>query len=175
MAKWCFLGFFVGFNVEKVFWCVWYCFKSVKNACFFSQFWGFSGVAHCCSSGFERLRSFCVSGVCFFVWLLFLFRLLCSWPCGWMLLFCFFLVIFSCCFLLFCFFFWRVQGSGEVAQRATSLGPKPSLLFFSCFLPFCFSFLFLVLAFSFCFVWFLRLSCSLVSVFLFLVLFYFES
>ena len=45
--------------------------------------------------------------------------------------------------LLFSFlcFFWRVKGSGEVARRATSLGPKPSLLVFF-FFWFVFSFFF---------------------------------
>ena len=60
-------------------------------------------------------------------------------------------------FLFFCFFcfFWRVLGSGEVAQRATSLGPKPSLFvflvlfFFLCFLFSFFSF-FISLCFGKC-------------------------
>ena len=43
----------------------------------------------------------------------------------------FFSVLFCFC-LVFCFF-WRVSGSGEVARRATSLGPKPSLFLFFCF------------------------------------------
>ena len=62
--------------------------------------------------------------------------------------FCFLFVVFFClfvCFFGFCFFlflfFWRVEGSGEVAQRATSLGPKPSLFF--CFFPLPFLYLFL--------------------------------
>ena len=68
----------------------------------FPQCFCFSGVAHCCSSGFGRFRCFCVSCVCFFffVLLLFLFCLRCSWFCGWMLFFMF------CVFLLFfCFVF----------------------------------------------------------------------
>ena len=64
--------------------------------------------------------------------------------------------MFFCCFFLFCFcflgffcLFWRVEGSGEVARRATSLGPEPSLFvfFFVCF--------FLCFLFFFC--WFLSL------------------
>ena len=68
MAKWCFLGVcvFWGFNIEKVcLWCVWHCFKSVKNDCFSQSFGLFSGVAYCSSSGFGRFRCFCVSCVCF--------------------------------------------------------------------------------------------------------------
>ena len=62
--------------------------------------------------------------------------------------FLFFLVFFSffvffCffCFVFFWCFFWRVEGSCEVARRATSLGPKPSLfvfLFLFCFFFLCF-------------------------------------
>ena len=119
MAKWCFLGgLFFGVLILKVcFWCVWYCFKSVKNVCFFPNFlvffffFFFSGVAHCCSSGFGRFRCFCVFCVCFFfVLLLFLFCLLCSWFCGLMLLFCFFWCVFFGCFLLFCFFLFVFFG-----------------------------------------------------------------
>ena len=56
---------------------------------------------------------------------------------------------FSCFFWFFLFalffwcFFWRVYGSGEVARRATSLSPKPSL--------FLFFFVFFVLFFEFFF------------------------
>ena len=39
--------------------------------------------------------------------------------------FCFF--VFVLCFFCFLFFEEGLKGSGEVAQRATSLGPKPSL------------------------------------------------
>ena len=48
------------------------------------------------------------------------------------LCFCFFFV-FVFFFVLFFFVFWRVEGSGEVARRATSLGPKPSFFFIFCF------------------------------------------
>ena len=46
------------------------------------------------------------------------------------------------CLFVFCLAFFG--GSGEVAQRATSLGPRPSLFLVSlfCFVLFCFSFLF---------------------------------
>ena len=46
------------------------------------------------------------------------------------------LCVLSCVFFWFVIglgFFWRVQGSGEVAQRATSIGPKPSLFVLFCF------------------------------------------
>ena len=39
-------------------------------------------------------------------------------------------------FVFFSLFFWRVSGSGEMARRATSLGPKPS--WFVCFCLFWF-------------------------------------
>ena len=59
--------------------------------------------------------------------------------------FCFFLFFslflsFFCFFVLFFFwcFFWRVEGSCEVARRATSLGPKPSLFVFLFLFCFCF-------------------------------------
>ena len=67
--------------------------------------------------------------------------------------FLFFLVFFSFFVFLFFFvlffffwcFFWRVEGSCEVARRATSLGPKPSLfVFLFLFLFFCFFFGFFV-------------------------------
>ena len=45
-------------------------------------------------------------------------------------LFCLFVFLLCLFFVLFVFVFvWRVQGSGEVAQMATSLGPKPSIFF----------------------------------------------
>ena len=43
-----------------------------------------------------------------------------------------YLFVFVCFVCLVCFFvfvFWRVEGAGEVVQRATSLGPKPSNYF----------------------------------------------
>ena len=72
----------------------------------------------------------------YFIWFVFLFFGFCFY-----ILFCFL-------FLSFVFsFFGRVYGSGEVAQRATSLGPKPS----SCFL---FSFIFISLFSFLCFPFF---------------------
>ena len=56
-------------------------------------------------------------------------------------------VVFFFGLVLVGFLFWRVSGSGEVAQRATSIGPKPSL-----FVLFCFWFVFVcfVLVVGFC-------------------------
>ena len=107
--------FFWGFNIKKVcFWCVWHCFKSVKNACFSQLFWGFSGVAHYCSSGFGRFRCFCVSCVCFSLLCCFCFCFVC-FAIGFVffVVFCFvfffFFLIFFCFFVCFVFcFFWRV-------------------------------------------------------------------
>ena len=85
--------------------------KVLKMLVFFPNFWVFSGVAHCCSSGFGRFRCFCVSCVCFFfVLLLFLFCLLCSWCCVldvvvfFVCFFCCFFVVFLFLFVFVCFF-----------------------------------------------------------------------
>ena len=55
-----------------------------------------------------------------------------------------FVLILIVLFFGFVFLIWltRFKGSGEVAQRATSLGPKPSLLVFAWFSFVLFSFLF---------------------------------
>ena len=142
MAKWCLLGwFFWGFNIIMVcFWCVWHCFKSVENACF-PIFGGFSAVAYCCSFGFGRFRCFVfLVFVCLFcvAFVSVLFALL-------LVLWLDVVVLFFFDLFVLLFFFWRVSGSSEVAQRATSLGPKPSLLLFVFCSFFC--------VFSFCFVW----------------------
>ena len=136
--------FFVGFNVKKVFWCVWYCFTKVLKILVFPVLGGFSGVDHCCSSGFGRFRCFCVSGVCFS----FL-----SGVCFCFVCFVLGLVVGCCCFVFLVFFLVVLccfVGSGEVARRATSLGPKPSLfyLFWFCF---CFSLVLFYFFVFFCF------------------------
>ena len=98
MAKWCFLGlfFFVGFNVKRVFWCVWYCFKRVKNACFFPSFLGvFLGWLIVVHLGLEGL------GV--FVSLVFVFVFLCCF-CFCFVCFVLGLVVGCCCFVFFVFF-----------------------------------------------------------------------
>ena len=116
MAKWCFLGlFFWGFNIKRfVFGVSGIVSKVLKMLFFFPVFWGFSGVAHCCSSGFGRFRCFCVSCVCFsflscfcFCFVCFVLGLVVGCCCSVFLVFfcCFFFVLFF--FFLFCFF-WRV-------------------------------------------------------------------
>ena len=155
--------FFFGFVCCKVlmfkkvcFWCVWYCLKSVKNACF-SQFFGFfSGVAHCCSSGFGRFWCFCVSCVCFCLFLsCFCFCLVC-FVLGFVVGCCCFVFLFVFFFLVvlffFCFvFFGGFKGHVRWPEGATSLGPKPSLFYLFLFLCFCFFFGFFL--FFVCFFW----------------------
>ena len=43
----------------------------------FPNFWGFSGVAYYCSSGFGRFRCFCISCVCFSLLCCFCFWFVC--------------------------------------------------------------------------------------------------
>ena len=101
--------FFWGFNIKKVcFWCVWHCFKSVKNACFFPIFWAFLGWLIIVHLGLEGL------GV--FVFLVFVFLCCVAFVSVLfaLLLVLFFVLFFSSFFLFFffvCFvfcFFWRV-------------------------------------------------------------------
>ena len=146
MAKWCFLGLF--FEVLVLLWFVFgvsgKVARSAKNACLFSQYcWAFVGWLILVYFGFGRFRCFCVSCFCFY------------FACSFCFCLCFALFLF-CCWIVFgvgsCFafsvflaigFYFRCcsLGSGEVAQRATSLGPKPSLFFlFFCFCYFCFCF-----------------------------------
>ena len=145
-----FWGFvFWGFNIKKVcFWCVWHCFKSVKNACF-SQFLGFSGVAYYCSSGFRRFRCFCVSCVC-------LSLLCCSRFCFVCFVIGFVVVLFFVLFFFFVFFvfvlFFCFFGFLERWPKGPphlTLNPPYFLVFvFCCFFVFFFLvFLFLVSVF----------------------------
>ena len=60
----------------------------------FPSFGGFSGVAHCCSSGFERFRCFCVSCVCYSFLCCFCFCFVCF------VLGC----VVGCCCFIFLFF-----------------------------------------------------------------------
>ena len=113
----------------------------------FSQFWGLVwgglflfiwgleglGVFVFLVFVFVFLCRFCFCFVCFVLVLL----LDCFWRC---FLFCFCFFLFFFVFVLAFCFLGRVWGSGEVAQWATSLGPKPSF-------------------FSFCFCCFLLLFC----------------
>ena len=77
--------------------------KMLVFPCFFG---GFSGVAHCCSSGFGRFRCFCVSCVCFCFLCCFCFCFVC-FVLGLVVcfFFCVFFVAFCCCFVCFSFVF----------------------------------------------------------------------
>ena len=110
MAKWCFLGLFFEVLILKGLFLVCVCgiVSKVLKMLVFRSFGGFSGVAHCRSSGFGRFRCFCVSCVCF--------SFLC---CCCFCFVCFVLgfVVGCCCFVFFCVFFvcyflfcfiWRV-------------------------------------------------------------------
>ena len=94
---------FLRFNIKRFVFGVSGIVQSVKNASF-PSFWGFSGVAQCCSSGFVRFRCSCVSCVCFSFLCCFCFCFLC---------FVLGFVVGCCCFVFLCFFccflfFWRV-------------------------------------------------------------------
>ena len=153
MAKWCFLGlFFWGFNIKRfVFGVSGIVSKVLKMLVCFPVFWGFSGVVHCCSSGFGRFRCFCVSCVCFsFMLLLFLLCLLCSWLFGWMLLFLFFFVFFLFVVFLFCFFGgFKGQVRWPKGPPHLTLNP-PYFICFCCFSFVLFSFLFFFVFVCFC-------------------------
>ena len=156
MAKWCFLGVCV-FEVLILKGLFLVClalfekFNTVKNACS-SHFWGgFSGVAHCCSSGFGRFRCFCVSCVCFSFLCCFCLCFVC-FVLGFVVgcccfVFLVFFVFFCCCFGFFVLFFLeglRVRWGGPLA---TSFGPKPSLFYLFWFFLFLFFFVFLFFCF----------------------------
>ena len=117
------------------------CFSKNRpwNPYFYSVFWGARFLGQVVKKGkfwtptqkrrkFSLITEKLIFGyfLCFLVFFFFFF---------------FFLFLFFC---LFCFFFlcFFGGGSGEVARRATSLGPKPSLfVFFVCFLLVFFFFL----------------------------------
>ena len=87
--------FFWGSNIKKVcFWCVWHCFKSVKNACFFPSFGGFSGWLIIVHLGLEGLGVFCV---CFSLLCCFCFCFVCL-VIGFVVVL--FFVLFVCFFVL---------------------------------------------------------------------------
>ena len=99
--------FFWGFNIKKVcFWCVWHCFKSVKNAWFFPVFWAFLGWLIIVHLGLEGLGVFvflvfvflcCVA----FVSVLFALLLVLIFVLFFFLFFSFFFVCFVFLFLFF--------------------------------------------------------------------------
>ena len=153
--------FFWGFSVIVVcFWCVWHSSRSVKNACFFPSFLGFSGVvSSCLFLGLEGLGVFVflvflvfVFGICFaFVSVLFALFWFCCWIVfgvgSWFVfvfVFLFVLSVFCSClffFLLFCFF-WRFKGQVRWPEGPPHLALNPPyflfLFFLFCFLLFCF-------------------------------------
>ena len=110
---------------------------------FFPVFWAFVVWFILVYFGFGRFRGFCVSCVCFcflccfcFCFVCFVFVLLLD--CFLVLVIVLFLFLFILfLFLLFLFFLEGLRVS-EVAQRATSLGPKPSLFYFCLFVCLCF-------------------------------------
>ena len=120
-----------------VFWCVWHSSRSVKHACFFSSFLGFSGVASSCLFlGLEGLGVFV-----FLVFLVFVF--------GVFLVFLVF--VFGVCvafvsvlFALFLFCCWIVFGVGSwfafvfVFLFFLSVFMFLFFLLFCCFVFFCF-------------------------------------
>ena len=109
MAKWCFLGFcFFEVLILKGLFLLCLALFQKCSKCLFSPVFGFfSGLAHCCSSGFGRFRCFCVSCVCFSFLCCFCFGFVC-FVLGFVVGCCCF-VFFVVIFCFFCFvFFWRV-------------------------------------------------------------------
>ena len=115
----------------------------------FPSLLGFSGVAHCCSSGFGRFRCFCVSCVCFSFLCCFCFCFVCfvlGFVVGcccfaFLLFFCFvFFVCFSfLLFFLFLFFLFGFLG-GFKGQVSWPKGPPHLALNPPYFIRFCFFF-----------------------------------
>ena len=157
--------FFWGFNTKKVcFWCVWHCFKSVKNACFFFPIFGaFLGWLIIVHLGLEGLGvfvflafvfllcCFCFCFVCFVIGFVFCF-VFCFVFVLFLFYFCF---VFFSFFLFFLFFFGGFKGQVRWPKGPPHLALNPPyflifvfrLLFF---LFFCCLFL-LVFVFLFCF------------------------
>ena len=153
MAKWLFfLGLFFEVLILKgLFLVCLVLFSKVLKMLVFSQFFGFF-------CGGSLLFIWVWKGLGVFVFLVFAFLLCLALVSVLFALFlvlwldvvvffvvCFFLLFF--CFVCFCLslfvFFGGFKGQCEVARRATSLGPKPSLFYlFLFFFVFCFFFLF---------------------------------
>ena len=153
--------FFWSFNVIVVcFWCVWHSSRSVKNACFFSQFFGLLwdglflfilgleglGVFVFLVFVFVFLCCFCFCFVCFvFVLLLDCFLVLVLVLL--LFLFLFFLLFLCSCFFCFCFcscfcfllFFGGFKGQVRWPKGPPHLALNPPYFFvfvFFCFLLF---------------------------------------
>ena len=139
--------FFWGFNIKRfVFGVSGIVSKVLKMLVFFSQFLGFfSGVAHCCSSGFGRFRCFCVSCVCFSFLSCFCFCFVCfvlGFVVGCCCFFCLFFFVVVCLFL---FFFGGFKGHVRWPEGPPHLALDPP--YFICV----FVFLFFVFFFFFVF------------------------
>ena len=121
--------------------------KVLKMLVFPSFLGGFSGVAHCCSSGFGRFRCFCVSCICFSFLSCFCFCLVC-FVLGFVVgccFFCFFFFVFVC-FCLFLFvFFGGYKGHVRWPEGPPHLALNPP--YFMCF---CFCLFFLLFFCCFC-------------------------
>ena len=157
MAKWCFGGglFLWGFNIKRFVFGVSGIVSKVLKMLVFPVLGVFSGVAHCCSSGFGRFGCFCVSCVCFSLLSCFCFCFVC-FVLGFVVGCCCFLFVFCCFLFLFVFvvcfcFFGGFKGHVRWPWRATSLGPKPSLFYLFCFFCFCFFFFLFFFLFLSCF------------------------
>ena len=117
--------------------------KVLKMLVFFPVFWVFSGVAHCCSSGFGRFRCFCVSCVCFLFCLAFVSVLFALFLVLWLdvvVLFFFGLFCFFCFVFFVLFFFGGFKGHVRWPEGPPHLALNPP--YFICFVFFLF-FLFL--------------------------------
>ena len=132
-GKMVFFGFvFCGFNVIVVCFGVFGTVPEVLKMLVFPSSWAFVGWFILVYFGFGRFRRFVFLVFVFvfcvvFVSVLFALFLFCCWIVFW----CWFLFCFCYCFFFFCFFvlvffFGGFKGQVRVAQRATSLGPKPS-------------------------------------------------
>ena len=99
-------GFFEVLILERFVFVVSGIVSKVLKMLVFPSFWGFSGVACYCSSGFGRFRCFCVSCVCFSLLCCFCFCFVC-FVIGFVFCFVFYFVFFSLVFfvLFFCFVF----------------------------------------------------------------------
>ena len=123
--------------------------KVLKMLVFFPVLVFFSGVAHCCSSGFGRFRCFCVSCVCFFC-LAFVSVLFALFLVLWLDVF-----FVCCCFFLFLFvfvcFFGGFKGHVRWPEGPPHLALNPPYFICFCFLFFlCFVFFFVFFFLFFC-------------------------
>ena len=119
--------------------------SKVLKTLVFPVFWGFSGVAHCCSSGFGRFRCFCVSCVCFFclAFVSVLFALfLALWLDVVVLLFGVFLLPCGWIVVIVLFLFGGFKGQVRWPKGPPHLAPNPPYFICFVFFVFCFSLFF---------------------------------